>query len=65
MELTEVYQGAAAGSGWHRGKKKIPSHKKMSRVEPSEEKQRSFTVRLFGMNSLKEGAVWRNAWKPE
>jgi hypothetical protein len=34
-------------------RKKIPSHKKMSRAEPSEEKERGYTVRPFGTNSLK------------
>jgi hypothetical protein len=35
--LAQIRMG---GSGWHRVKKKIRSHKKMSRTEPSEEKQR-------------------------
>jgi hypothetical protein len=36
-------------------RKRIPSHKIMS--EPSEEKERWYTVRLFATNSLKEGAM--------
>jgi hypothetical protein len=37
-----------------------PCHRKVtSWTQPSEEKERRCTVRLFGTNSLKEGAVWR------
>jgi hypothetical protein len=39
--------------------------KKTLQAQPSEEKERRYTIRLFGLNSLKEGAVWRNAWKPK
>jgi hypothetical protein len=31
--------------------------KKMLQTQPLEEKERCYTVRLFGMNSLKEGAM--------
>jgi hypothetical protein len=31
--------------------------KKTLQAQPSEEKERRYTVRLFGTNSLKEGAV--------
>jgi DNA-directed RNA polymerase subunit E'/Rpb7 len=40
---------------------KIPSHKKMSRAESSEEKERWYTVKLFGMKSLTEEAMRRAA----
>jgi hypothetical protein len=42
-------------------REKIPSHKKMSRTESSEEKEWRYTITLFGTNSLKEGAMWRAA----
>jgi hypothetical protein len=39
--------------------------KKTLQAQPSEEKERWYTVRLFGTNSLKEGAMRRAAWKLE
>jgi hypothetical protein len=36
-----------------------PEKKRTLQAQPSEEKERWCTVRLFGMNSLKEGAMWR------
>jgi hypothetical protein len=35
-----------------------PSHKKTSQAETLKRKERWHTFRLFGMNSLKEGAMW-------
>jgi hypothetical protein len=35
----------------------VPEEKKTLQAQPSEKKERCYTVRLFGTNSLKEGAI--------
>jgi hypothetical protein len=45
----------------HKRKHRARKKKKTLQAQPSEEKERLYTVRLFRTNSLKEGAVWRAA----
>jgi hypothetical protein len=67
LDRLASYQGAARDELPLRGGADVavgedhreePCHRKVtSRPQPSEENERRSTVRLFGTNSLKEGAV--------
>jgi hypothetical protein len=67
LDWLESYQRAArderpeeaAVGEWSPWKR--PSHERTSRTKPSGKKERWHTDRLFGTNSLKEGAMWRTA----